>query len=79
MDSLPFYTVYENPSDFPGKFVVRRMDFRMGPHGVSEAVFDKDPMAVSDTIDEARAVIPEHCFNIGRMNMDDPVIKEVWL
>jgi hypothetical protein len=78
MEDLAFYTVYENPSDYPGKFVVRRSIVRPGANG-SESITDQDPIIVCESIDLAHQAIPEYCFNIGRMQADDPVIVEVWL
>lgn len=79
MDTLYFYTVYENRSDYPGKFVVRRFYHVKGADGLSKEVYDPEPMIVADNIDQAREIIPAGCYNIGRMNNDDPVIKEFWL
>ena len=43
------YCIYKNPSDYPDKFVVRHWD------GLKP---DTEPLMVSDTLDEARIVIP---------------------
>lgn len=64
------FTVYENPRDYPGKFVVRRwLDF----------IPDTKPMIVCDSLDLARAVIPQSAVCLGRYAEDDPAIREVWL
>ena len=67
---LEMYVVYENPKDFPGKFVVR--------HWKGLAA-DMEPTAIVGCLAEARAAIPEHCVCIHRFKEDDPAILEVWL
>ena len=62
------YTVYKNPIDYPGKFVVRRFE---------NDVPDATPLAVETTIEQARSAIPEGFYNIGRCPDDEPQILEV--
>ncbi len=65
------YTIYRNPSDYPGKFVVRRFWLETP---------DPEPLAVVDTLEEAReAVPPEADHNIGREPGDEPQIVETWI
>lgn len=69
------YAIYQRPVDYPTKFVVRRWDVIEGrahpkPH---------PRVATATTLEEARALIPDHCVNIGRAPDDDPVIAEVWV
>lgn len=71
---LPLYVIYENPSDFPGKFVVRKHTI-IGNH----TCVDLEPTTVCDTLDQARAQIPIGHVNLHRYQEDDPVIKEVWI
>ena len=71
---LEIFTVYRNPSDYPGRFVVRR--FRIAG-GIARA--DVEPWSVDDTIFEARKAIPEGLTWMSRSDRDDPVIAEVWL
>ena len=73
-DFLPMWVVYKNPSDFPGKFVVRR---QLAAPGF--VVADKAPTAIVSTLDEARAAIPPGMINLHRSPDDDPCIAEVWL
>lgn len=69
----PMFVVYKNPSDFPGKFVVRLFNMDKPVHMA----------AVKDTLEEARAAIqqgPPFMFhNVGRSPQDDPVIVETWI
>jgi hypothetical protein len=67
---ITLFVVYENPRDFPGKFVVRRW---------LDTVPEQKPVAVTEQLDQARAAIPAGAANIGRMRNDDPSIREVWL
>ena len=66
---LDIYAVYKNPSDFPGKIVVRKF------------LNDKpsmEPFCVEDTLDEAREKLPKGLFRMDRMPNDDIVIVETW-
>lgn len=74
MSDLRQWTVYEDPSDYPGKFVVRAFTIRPN---VVEA--DAEPLVVCDTIEEARAAIPLEAVALGRDPCDDPAIREVWI
>ena len=70
---FPIFTVYFSPKDFPGKYVVR--------------LFDADKplrlITVSDTLEQARATIPQGpplgFAHMTRSPEDDPVIVETWL
>lgn len=66
------WVIYENPRDFPGKWVVRRW-VGLAP--------DKDAAAVADSLESARSAVPGIAFRdrIERMPGDDPAIVEVWL
>lgn len=70
MTDLPIITVYHNPADYTGKYVAR--------------LFDKDKptsmVAVGDTYEEIKRTIPAaQLVNVGRDEVDDPSIVEVWL
>jgi hypothetical protein len=69
-EGLEIWTVYENPSDFPGKFVARLF------------INDK-PTSLIMVTDELK-VIRRRLQNKGfvrlpRATTDDPVIVECWL
>lgn len=68
--TLDLYVVYENPSDFPGCFVVRKWRGN---------VPEREPLSVGSSIDEARSALPEGLHRMNRLEQDDPVIREVWL
>ena len=70
---LTLWVIYESPSDYPGKVVVRRQ------HATHGAV-DIDLEAwVFDTLAEARKAIPPDLQNSGRYDTDDPAVVEVWI
>jgi hypothetical protein len=71
-NELSLYTVYENPFDYPGKFVVRRFEVFTG-------ATDPNPLIVCDTLEEVRAVLPPGLVCLPRHPDDDPVILETWL
>lgn len=73
-DSLAMWVIYENPSDYRGKFVVRI--HRPGRDG--SVVAEREPRAVVDTLAQARAVVPPLLYRMDRHPDDDPVIVEVW-
>jgi len=72
------WNVYKNPTDYPGKYVVRR--WKIGGDGLRGVViYDAKPCYVGDTLEEARASIPEGCTMLPRDGRDDPCIHEVWV
>ncbi len=73
--SLPFYVIYRNPSDFPGKWVLRVQYAEDG----GQIRVESKPAYVGDSLDEARDALPWGTCNIHRMPGDDPVIYEVWV
>jgi hypothetical protein len=71
--AVPIFAVYENPSDYPGKYVVRMW---VGPIACAA------PVAICDNLQTARNKINDvtegRYVNIGRIDAEDPVIKEIW-
>ena len=67
----PIWTIYENPSDFPGKWVVRMW---WGETPEPEA-------AACDSLELARDLIQRAggCFPLNRASSDDPTIHESWI
>lgn len=66
---FPTFTVFYNPKDFPGKYVVRLFDGKAPTRLLS----------VKDTLEEARKTIPPMFLRTDRHPADDPVIVETWL
>lgn len=71
---LSIYTIYESPSEYPGKWVVREWKASVG--GLAAV---RKPLAVADTLGEARRALPLGLVQLGRSIDDDPCIREVWL
>jgi hypothetical protein len=71
-ETLTMWAIYDSPADHPGKFVTRRWDVGAAGPVPGEAC------AVS-TLEEARALVPDGCFNLRRAPGDDPTIVETWL
>lgn len=68
------YAVYKSPIDYPGKFVVRGFELKMG-----QVVPEDEPLCVSDNLLEARKVIPRTFINLGRSADDEECMLEVWI
>lgn len=68
------FTVYENPRDYPGQFVVRRWREMAG-------AFKADPVLlyVGPSLDDARAALPAGLHCVGRKPGDDMAILESWM
>jgi len=67
------YVIYKKPKDYPTKFVVRL--WIIGP-GTAQA----GPMICAvNTIEEARASLPDGVDQLPTFDSDDPVIAEVWM
>ena len=73
-DEVRVWVIYQDPSDYPGKFVVRRQVAGRG--GVTA---DREPVAVVESIEAARAVLPSGLYRMHRHSEDDPVIVETWI
>lgn len=70
---LTFWVIYQNPRDFPGKFVLRPQD--TSREGIR-------PWSVAQTFDSlvaARAAVPPGLWHLPRDPSDDPVIVESWI
>lgn len=72
-EGLRMWTIYCNPSDLPGRYVVR--PFLVTSDG---PVPERRAWGAS-SLEGARAVIPPGCTRLGRHPTDDPVIVETWL
>jgi hypothetical protein len=71
---LTIFVIYQNPSDYPGKFVVRAQDAL--PSG---EVRPHPDCIVCDTIEQARETVPPGLVLLTRAPDDDPVIYETWI
>jgi hypothetical protein len=66
------YVIYQNPSDYPGFFCVRKWTVLTCPPS-SVALIGK-----VSTLEEARELIPQNKEKMPVFLNDDPVIVEVW-
>ena len=74
-DSLLMHTIYRDPDDYPGFFVVREYRCKRGETSTS-----RKPLLICKTLEEARSAIPGGSdFNLGRDKTDDPKIVETWI
>ena len=68
------FTLYHNPHDYPGKFVVRRWWV-----GKGQVKPDDDWFYLGETLEEVRAKIPTRCVRFMRDPNDEPQIVEFWI
>ena len=73
MSELAIYTIYENPKDYPGLFVVRRWEIMPGSVQVSRWV------RTALTINQARALLPYGVVCLPRNTEDDPSLVGSWI
>ncbi len=73
-DELVIYTIYERPSDYPDKFVVRA--HAVGSDGKQ---YVSQECKLADSLKEARSHIPPDKVRMQRQPADDPVIVETWI
>jgi len=71
--NIPLICIYDNPADFPDKFVARL--WVSGRDGGKPTRF----MAIRDTLAQIRETIPPGMMPLSRNAIDDPVIVETWL
>lgn len=74
-DELPVYTVYYNPADFPGQYVVRRFVVTSG----SAPQADESPLYVGDSLERARDIIPPGLYCFSGDAADEPIVVESWM
>lgn len=72
-DALDIWTVYFNPDDHPGKYVVRRFAVKAG--GKTDV---DDPCYVGGSLLEARCCVPPGLYCQTRDPKDQPSIVESW-
>jgi len=70
---MDIWTIYENPKDYPGKFVARKYRVEDGIVNHTEHTY------VSDSLYSIRKLIPDNLYRLHREPNDDPVIVESWI
>lgn len=68
------WAVYRDPRDYPKKYVTRR--WSLSARGL---IPDRDPLAVVESLESARAVVPGGATRVVRQVPDDSAIVETWL
>jgi hypothetical protein len=74
LDSLPIYTIYERPSDYPHHFVLRLFYATRGGKVVKGKL-----VGIAETLENARKMLPLGLANVGRDLSDEPQIVETWM
>lgn len=89
VDAMPHFAVFCNPSDYPGKFVVRLLGLKRGkgsvkePSGRLKVIDTYVPMltgyvTISDTLDGAHQSMPAGLHQVARHPNEKPYIVETW-
>jgi hypothetical protein len=73
--AMRIYTIFRDPLDAPGKFVVRGFSI---VRGEPSPVPDAKGYAV-DSLEHARALVPRGTFRIGPSTEDHGTIVESWV
>lgn len=73
-EAVYLYTIYFNPFDFPGDYVVKKWEI-----GANDMYQDLGFIKITKTLAEARQKLPKGLVNLGREVGDDPVIVESWI
>ena len=73
-DALVVWTLYHNPTDYPGQFVLRRALVRK-----NELIRDREPTCVSPQLSDILAALPAESFFIPRHPNDAPAIVGTWV
>lgn len=72
---LAIWTVYDNPTDYPGKFVARRFDVdASGPRPSASVIVAPDLEALRNIL-----AFELHLTCLTRNEQDEPQIVECWL
>ncbi|MFC7462310.1 hypothetical protein [Hydrogenophaga defluvii] len=68
-NALPIWVVYDNPVDFPGRFVARKW---LNDTPTAETL-------QSSTLEELRSRLPPGLYRLERADSDDAKIVETWI
>jgi hypothetical protein len=72
-DELMVWTIFHNPLDHPGKWVLR--SFTVRPLQVQPSA----DCVVADSLEQVRAALPGGVYLLPRDLLDDPAIYESWV
>ncbi len=85
---LTLYVIYENPTDYPGKFVIRRnfvaRSTSFDHKGSTRVVVADEPDFIADTYEGLAAFLWPKIRDLGLTKLardptDPPQIREVWI
>ena len=68
-ETLELFVIYDHPKDYPGHFVVRRW---LG-------VKPTQDFAIADTLESARAEVPDGLLRLPHQPGEDATIAETWI
>ena len=71
---LEMFVIYENPADYPDKFVCRRWVVKSDGASVPDG-----HCWVAPTLAVARERVPPGCYRLDHQPGEDPCILETWL
>ncbi len=72
------WTIYRNPSDYPGQYVVR--EWAVNEQG--QRMASSSPLSIHERLEIVRLAIQYHAPGavcLARQPEDDPVILETWI
>lgn len=72
-NTITQYVIYNNPSDCPNKFVVRKWLI------VGSKIIPSNVVGAEDTLEEARKLVPDEFSLLPLFDNDDPCIEEVYI
>lgn len=72
-DALTIWTIYRNPSDHPGKWVLRGHDIGPGTVTARPACY------ITDSYDALLSSLPLGAQPLPHFSDDDPAIYETWV
>lgn len=71
---LPVVVIYHDPLDHPGRWVTRRQWAGRG-----QVEVEAEPLAVVDSLEQARDAVPAGMVCLPRSPDDEPQIVELWV
>lgn len=66
---LSIWTVYRNPTDYPGLYVARRFELDR----------PTDDIRTAPSLEALRDLLPPGLYRLPRRDEDEPQIVEIWL
>lgn len=72
-DLLTIWVIYQNPGDYPGRWVLRGHDIGSG------TVMPRPACYIADSYDKLLSSLPPGVQRLPHYDGDDPVIYETWM